>query len=261
MNLSTSRLRFVGLVIPLALAALVSAAPALAQYYPPGPGPYYPRPDYALVPPHEAVAIARSRGFAPFAAPRLRGRFWVVPVVDQYGERVRVIVDATSGRLIDTIAIGPRPPRGVPYGAMNPDEPDELSPRVTSREPLYPDEPPPSPPTLIPRPGAPMVPPHSSVPGPQLPPQTSTPQSTDPLLGVPPEFRRGTAARDQQKDKKPAVAARTPGDLQRSVPLPKPRPNDLPAIATSPSDPVTTGSVPAQAPKPSDPSPPVQPLE
>lgn len=62
----------------------------------PGPGYYGPM----LLPAREVYAIIRENGFSPLGAPRQRGLFYTVAVVDRGGEDGRLVIDARNGRII-----------------------------------------------------------------------------------------------------------------------------------------------------------------
>lgn len=224
------------LATPLLLAAF-AVAPATAQYYP-GLPPGYVGPEFRIIPEPEVVSILRSLGFTPIGRPRLQGRLWIVRAIDEDQVPMRVTLDASTGEVIDAIAIGPGgPPLGPRYGMI----PNDLD------EPEYP----------LP----PAARPYPRQPGPgviyrdrdfyddQLPP---------PPVGIGPRSNVD-GPRGNQTRREPAQEQRTamrPTDTGRRalVPTPKPKPSE---IAASAKDPVVTGSVPPQ----SQPLPPVNPLE
>lgn len=68
------------------------------------PPPYGARPRYVepeeRIPGHEAVTIMRSMGYRPTTAPSFGNGAWAIEGLDRDGLRVRVIIDAYSGRAI-----------------------------------------------------------------------------------------------------------------------------------------------------------------
>ncbi len=73
----------------------------------------------------EAVTIARSMGYRAVAAPRRIGRAWVVVGTGRAGERVRVSIDAYTGRPLAIREIAAVPPRPLqrPGERIAPDAP------------------------------------------------------------------------------------------------------------------------------------------
>jgi hypothetical protein len=237
----------------VSLFALIGVVPATAEtsmrlaqvYSPPYSAPL--RVDRTL-PPHEVITIVRSLGLKPVSAPRARGQSWVVRALGQDGTQVRVVLEATSGRVIEIMRLGPPPPQvvriipGSPRGAGRYEDPEEF-------EEL--DDKPPVPPGRVPRasgeapyPGA----------GPQVITRDSEftgslgQRSVDPLLGVPPEFRRGAKRSDPPPEKR--IATRPPTDSSpRATPIPRPRPADVPTQAKADAAPAVAPA-PAAAPAP-----------
>lgn len=215
------------LAAPLVFAAF-AAVPATAQYYP-GPPPGYVGPEFRVIPEPEIVSILRSLGFTPIGRPRLQGRLWIVRALDEDETPMRVVLDASSGEVVDAIAIAPGAPQSARRYGMVPGELDDPeyrdyppAPRAYPRQPglrgiyrdrdvFYDDYLPPPPATVGPR---------SSIDG----------------------VRGGQARREPAQEKRAAV------------PTPRPKPSE---IATAGKDPVVTGSVPATG----QPLPPVNPLE
>jgi hypothetical protein len=64
-----------------------------------------------VIPPAEAVAIARSMGHRAISRPRLAGRVWVVEAVGASGQRTRVTLNAYSGAPINIRELEPAGPR------------------------------------------------------------------------------------------------------------------------------------------------------
>lgn len=268
-------------ILPIAVVALFAASePGFAQPYPayrvyPEPPMYQPR-----VPPHEAAAIVRSLGLTPTSPPRPRGPFWVVDAVGQDGSPVRVRVDAINGRVADIFRVpGPRmvraypggPPPGAGYDAPPPGYYGSARGPVQNGPGYYgendeDDYPMKDGPGYGPqgRPdfyGAPRgsTPPMPS--GPQVIQRggdvtNSIPQrqatrgtGTDPLLGVPREFRGEQKPKSDPKKTAAKPAEKTP----TAPPLPKPRPADAPSVAKAETRPAETA--PAAKPKQETPKP------
>lgn len=223
---------------PLVLAAFV-VGPATAQYYP-GPPPGYIGPEFRVIPEPEIVSVLHSLGFTPIGRPRLQGRLWIVRAVDEDQVPMRVVLDASTGEMIDAIAIGPgMPPQRPRYGMV----PNDLD------EPAYRDYPP-----------APRAYPRE--PGPRVlyrdrggyyddelppPPAAIGPRSN---LDKPASQARREPMQEQRTAMRPPAEVRT----RAAVPTPKPKPAEM---AASGKDPVVTGSVPPKSPE----LPPVNPLE
>lgn len=265
-------------ILPVSLlactAAFAASGAAYAQPYPayrvyPEPPRYQP-----AVPPQEVAAIVRSLGLMPTSGPRPRGPFWVVDAVGQDGTPVRVRVDAMSGRVADIVRVpGPRmvrvypggPPPGAMYDGPPPDgygivrgpainQPGYYNDRDDDDYPLKdgPGYGPQGAPNYY---GGPRgaLPPGPT--GPQIITRggdvtNSVPQrqasrgtGTDPLLGVPREFRGEPKAKAEPKKTAAKPAEKTP----TAAPLPKPRPSDAPSVANTETKPAETA--PAAKPK------------
>lgn len=231
MNRSPSA-RAAAYAVSLAVLAWCAGSPAAAQIYPP-PAPYY------GVAPGQVLARVQSLGLRPVSEPHLRGPVWVVRALGRDGTLVRVLVDVETGRVVNMVAIDrPYPPRLASGG------PVDEGPWVPMRGPGYDQLPPPTPGGQygpLPAGEGYSSPGGAYVPGPQ----SSRGPAVDPLMGVPPEFRKGANGNAVQPEKK--IASRP------STPLPKPRPSDAPqdaskkdapAVAAGPKEPEATGSVP-----------------
>jgi hypothetical protein len=229
------------LAAPFMLAAF-AAVPAAAQYYP-GPPPGYVGPEFRVIAEPQIVSILHSLGFTPIARPRLQGRLWIVRALDEDEMPMRVTLDASTGEVIDAIAIGPgAPPRAPRYGMVpnDLDEPDyppaartyprQPGPRVIYRgRDFYDDELPPPPAGIGPR---------SNVDAP-----------------------RGNQARREPAQEQRTAVRPTDTDARAAVPTPRPKPSE---IAASGKDPIVTGSVPpkSQSASPKGQTlPPVNPME
>ncbi len=85
------------------LAAVVSFAgtPALVAERAAKPG---------ILPPHEIITVVRSTGLAPLGHPVRRGNNYVLRARDEFGQRVRVVVDGRLGevRSVVPVALGRR---------------------------------------------------------------------------------------------------------------------------------------------------------
>lgn len=117
------------------LAAMAAtSAPAKAQFFPP----FWDEPVYVergyreILPRGEVRYILRQHGFAMHGPLRRNGRVYVVDVANPRGVRMRVIVDAFSGRIVQRFVQGgpPRPPRNIGrrYSSVQPDTPFEDGP-------------------------------------------------------------------------------------------------------------------------------------
>jgi hypothetical protein len=80
----------------------VPASPPVTAYRPPASGPEYygPSDGPQLLPPREVYTVLRENGFSPLGAPRLRGMFYNVAVIDRRGEDGRLVIDARDGRIV-----------------------------------------------------------------------------------------------------------------------------------------------------------------
>jgi len=127
----------------VALFGLATGGAAHAQPMPAYPG-YYPG-MFGGFPPHEIVAIVRSKGLEPLGRPKREGGAYTLRATDQSGRVVLVTVDAWRGRIVrvaptnraDAIApppypIPPAPDRASPDG-------NGAHPRITAAPP-YPDD-------------------------------------------------------------------------------------------------------------------------
>ncbi|MGL4290084.1 MAG: hypothetical protein ACRCVA_27280, partial [Phreatobacter sp.] len=74
-----------------------------------------PEPESDAIHPGEAVTISRSMGYRATTRPRLVQGAWVIDTIDRQGLRVRVSIDAFSGRPLRVRYIDPQGPRfGTP---------------------------------------------------------------------------------------------------------------------------------------------------
>jgi hypothetical protein len=267
-------------ILPAPLAAMIAvfaASGASAQPYPayrvyPEPPRYQP-----AIPPHEVAAIVRSLGLMPTSAPRPRGPFWVVDAVGQDGSPIRVRVDAMSGRVADIVRVpGPRMvrvyPGGAPHGAVyNEPVPGGYGPRGPAiNQPGYygdrdddddypmkdgPAYGPPSQPNYyggqrgsMPAPTGPQVITRGGDVTNSVPPkQAARGTGTDPLLGVPREFRGEQKPKPKPEPKK--TAAKPDEKTPTAAPLPKPRPADAPSVAKTETKPAETAPAATAKPK------------
>jgi hypothetical protein len=213
--------RVLGAALPLALLAL-DAPPAAAQYTPP-----------VISAPYEVAVALQRLGMRPIAPPRSRGQFWIAPAMDRDGSRVRVVIEAGSGAVIDVDdldpdALRPRAPiAAAPYPTGPRYSLRERGPYDDSRARNYPG------------PGRPSdVEDEAPLAGPRVIP-------ADPTLRPRGQVPAG-----------PRVAARPADPKPRTTPLPRPRPSDLTAAVPQPAP-----AAPAPAAKPAEWGPPVQGLE
>jgi hypothetical protein len=213
--------RILGAALPLALLAL-GIQSAAAQYAPP-----------IISAPYEVAVVLQRLGMRPIAPPRSRGLFWIAPAMDRDGTRVRVVIEAESGAIVDVNEIDAMPLRPrAPIGAA----PYSPGPRYSLRD----RDPYDAPPTRnYPVPGR-----SSGIEDEELP--------TGPrVIPADPTLRpRG------QVPMAPRVAARPADPKPRTTPLPRPRPSDLAATVPQPAP-----AAPAPAMKPDAWGPPVQGFE
>ncbi|HEY8268577.1 MAG TPA: hypothetical protein VIG34_07965 [Xanthobacteraceae bacterium] len=212
--------RVVGAALPLSILAL-GVQPAAAQYAPP-----------TISAPYEVAVALQRLGMRPIAPPRSRGLFWIVPAMDRDGTRVRVVIEAETGAIVDVdefeptlrprapLAASPYPP-GPRYGLYERrpyDDPRARNYPGPGRSSDVEDDERPSGPRVIP---------------------------ADPTLRP-----RG------QVPSAPRVAARPADPKPRTTPLPRPRPSDLTAAVPQPAP-----AAPAPAATPDAWGPPAQGLE
>lgn len=124
------------------------------RYYEPGYEPAY---GPAPISPPEVYAILRENGFSPLGAPRQRGMFYAIAVIDSRGDDGRLVIDARNGRIVrfmpayrmgdnysDEPAViygspaGPLPPMPPVSSYRGPPRPPAAVPRVASRTPNVP---------------------------------------------------------------------------------------------------------------------------
>ena len=209
--------RVIGAALPLSILAL-GVQPAAAQYSPP-----------TISAPYEVAVALQRLGMRPIAPPRSRGLFWIAPAMDRDGIRVRVVIEAETGAIIDVDEIEAMPPRprapiaAAPYG-----------PRYSLRRGPY-DEPRAR---NYPGPGR-----SSDVEDDELP--------TGPrVIPADPTLRpRG------QVPMAPRVAARPADPKPRTTPLPRPRPSDLTASVPQPAPAAIAPAAATPQPAPTAPAP------
>ena len=78
------------------------AGPPVAAYGPReyGPPEYAPNVGPQLMPPREVYMVLRENGFSPLGAPRLRGMFYNIAVIDRRGDDGHLLIDARDGRIV-----------------------------------------------------------------------------------------------------------------------------------------------------------------
>jgi uncharacterized membrane protein YgcG len=64
------------------------------------------------LPPYEALAIVRSKGLDPVSRPVRQGPVYVLRALNPGGQEFRVMVDATTGRIVKVVAVAPTDPGG-----------------------------------------------------------------------------------------------------------------------------------------------------
>jgi len=65
-----------------------------------GPAEYGPGYGPPLMPPREVYMVLRENGFSPLGAPRLRGMFYNIAVLDRSGDDGHLVIDARNGRIV-----------------------------------------------------------------------------------------------------------------------------------------------------------------
>jgi len=215
--------RVLGAALPLSILAL-GVSPSAAQSAPP-----------TISAPYEVAVALQRLGMRPIAPPRSRGLFWIVPAMDRDGTRVRVVIEAETGAIVDVDEIEATPLRPRAPIIAGPGYP---GPRYSLRDRGPYDEPRAR---NYPGPGRSSDVEDDEVPtGPRVIP-------ADPTLRP-----RG------QIPSAPRVAARPAEQKPRTTPLPRPRPSELTAAVPQPAP-----SAPEAAPaaKPDMWGPPAQGLE
>jgi hypothetical protein len=104
------------------LLAALAAGPAAAQWFGGPPGPFvYNRPPPVFrgndrpLPPYVVVDRLEAQGYEDVGRPRYNGSVYEVEATGLSGARVRVVVDAFRGHVVDRYAIS-RAPRGPDFG-------------------------------------------------------------------------------------------------------------------------------------------------
>jgi len=100
--------------------ALAQAAPARAQLF--GP------PAHPAVPPHEVLAVVRSKGLEPLTRPQRHGASYTLRAVDTRGRELQVTVDARVARITKIAPYVRQPPPAAQANAPSRTAPDGLSP-------------------------------------------------------------------------------------------------------------------------------------
>ena len=219
--------RVLGAAVPLTLLA-PAIQPATAQYAPP-----------TISAPYEVAVALQRLGMRPIAPPRARGMFWIAPAIDRDGSRVRVVIEAGSGVIVDVDDLDSdmlRPRAPIMAGPGFP------GPRYSLRE------------------RGPYDDPRArNYPGPGR----SSDIEDDELPTGPRVIPADPALRPRgQVPAAPRVAARPADSKPRTTPLPRPRPSDLTAAVPQPA-PAATAPAPAAPPvtRPDAWGPPAQGLE
>lgn len=114
------------LIATMIAASLLAPAPAAAQWFRDEP-----------MPPQAVARIVARQGFTGFAPPRLAGDVYVVQAIDEDGARVRLVIDAYSGRILRPLTASrdiepPRPARRLRPWDYTP-EPDVEEEREVER--------------------------------------------------------------------------------------------------------------------------------
>src|SRR3712207_2720612 len=90
------------LLAGMMMAPLLGATPAFAQWFSDPP-----------LPPQTIARIVARHGFTGFSPPRLAGDVYIVQAIGEDGARVRLVVDAYSGRILRPLgAAAEAAPRG-----------------------------------------------------------------------------------------------------------------------------------------------------
>ncbi len=212
--------RVLGTALPLALLA-PAIQPAAAQYVPP-----------VISAPYEVAVALQRLGMRPIATPRARGQFWIAPAVDRDGTRVRVVIEAASGAIVDVDEFEPTLRPRAPIIAA----PGYPGPRYSLRERGPYDDP-----RARNYPG----------PGRSSDIEDDAPPAGPRVIPADPTLRpRG------QVPAAPRIAARPADPKPHTTPLPRPRPSEITAAIPQPAPAAT-----APAAKPDAWGPPMQGLE
>lgn len=220
--------------VAFAIAGLVmlNAGPALAQYG------YPPRPMMVVggIPPESVFEMVRGMGLQPIGPPMRNGPVWIQRAADYYGKPLRVVVDASRAQVVSVEAIGGSPmlhggpyastggpywrrPYG-PYGAMAPDDDEDLAPPGSV---MAPHAQPPRP--GVQQPNMQGLPPQTVAP-PQKPKAKSA--AVTPQNPPTPRKRPATAPQETAGSVEPLQPA-APQSAPASVPPPAPPPAAKPA--------------------------------
>ena len=206
--------RLVGAALPLSILAL-GVQPAAAQSAPP-----------VISAPYEVAAALQRLGMRLIAPPRSRGSFWIAPAMDRDGSRVRVVIEAGSGAIVDVDELEAMPLRPRAPIVAGP-YPSGARYSLRERPSDFEDDELPTGPRVI----------HAD---PALRPRGQVPAA-------------------------PRVAARPADSKPRTTPLPRPRPSDLTAAVPQPEPAAPTPAAAPAAPTPAAKSdawgPPVQGFE
>lgn len=207
----TSRIwaRLLGVALPLSALAL-GVPPAAAQYAPP-----------VISAPYEVASALQRLGLRPIASPHQRGPFWIAPAMDRQGTRVRVVIEARSGAIVDVDEIEAMPLRPrAPIAAS----PYPSGPRYSLRERGPYDDP--------------------RARNYRGPGRSSDIEDEEPLSGPRVIPADPTLRPRGQVPSTPRVAVRPADPKPRTTPLPRPRPSDLTAAVPQPA-PAALAAAPA----------------
>ena len=240
--------------------------------------------DVGAIHPSRAASITRSMGYRVTSAPRLVQGAWVMDTIDRQGLRVRVAIDAFSGRARSVRYLDPPAPRTAARPEPRPpvpreggfgadfDQPQPLEPRM---EPGFAQ---PAPPSRGARPGRditarlvpvpiprPQIDPPATVPPAELPPVAEPQPGTGPAA-PPPAARAPEQPPLSVEPRTPFTPPAAPPPVQEAAPpapaleppraaLPPPAVSEPPAVIPAP--PAAEPPAPqAGPPKPPEPEPP-----
>ncbi|MDJ1158310.1 hypothetical protein QNA08_08705 [Chelatococcus sp. SYSU_G07232] len=197
--LRRARLRRLPLgALAVACAATLAPIAASAQFF-----------EDAPLSRREIVHVLRDHGFVRIGPPRRAGDVYVVEGIDRGGYRVRLVVDAYAGDILDGVPLGP--------------------PRPLARV-LPPDEPFSAPPAALPRRRLTA----------RLPDAEASPALPRAVPEPPPRPRDLTIAPDDPETRGPATAATAPA----AAPAAGPEPVHAPPVPAAPSGPAHDGGGP-----------------
>jgi hypothetical protein len=207
-----------------------------------------------VLPPHEILTILRSTALNPIGRPVRRGDTYVLRAIDEdYGDEVRVVVDARNGEILSMTPAAGGARTASPGAGIGSAEPMPPGAYRSGPPIIYEEGPPPGygrPPAMIP--GAIPAPPpgrYSSAPPTAPGAPLGVPVAPGTSASAPPSESQGLVAPGNDAGPLPAPPERFP---QRAAPPPaaKPAPPPRRAAAAPPSSAPSSSSTPLPKPRP-----------